>query len=81
MAGNDRAHLLETPAPGRFAARLLQGGPRLDLLLYDETLGSCLAWGDDEIEVADLPAGRYQLLVDGPPGSEGAYTLVFTAGR
>jgi hypothetical protein len=81
MRGNDRAHLVETLAAGPFAARLTNGGARLDLLLYDEAVGTCLGWGDEEIGLADLPAGRYRLLVDGPPGSEGPYGVVFASGR
>ena len=73
--------LLNRAAPGPFKARLLNADPRLDLLLYDGNLTNCLAWGDEEIFLPALAAGPYLLVVDGPAGSEGSYSLVFESRR
>jgi len=73
--GSERLHRLEHTGAGAFAAELVGGSGGLNLYLYDAALSNCIAWGDASLLLPSLSAASYVLVVDGPAGSEGPYTL------
>lgn len=80
LDGPEALYRIHLDTATNFRVGILGAAVDLDVLVLDASKGSldpsdCIAWGDTQATLYDLPAGDYVLAVDGVAGATGAFTL------